>query len=248
MRLVVFLAVVGALTIHAFHILFDAPGWGFVAALVLFILGMSASARTPTEEQKRVGSFPVKDSAGIERPLALSSPAAVAMVSMAVMVGIGVGWLIWGRHDNELSAGDFVNVQDQRLLATAPLKAVLETVPSGRTLAPLGGEKDTQFRAKMTFRSQTRAYCRQYEVAHGARKRMAGIACRIPGGDWSVMLQSLLPPSVSGVTVAASAGQNAALDAAIGAIIDGDPLVGEAEAAIMRNGWTPINKKSPWRE
>jgi hypothetical protein len=27
------------------------------------------------------------------------------------------------------------------------------------------------------------------------------------------------------------------LDAVIGALIDGDSIIGEAEAAIMRNGW-----------
>jgi surface antigen len=242
MGLVVFLAVVGALTIHAFHILFDAPGWGFVVAFVLFILGMNASPRSQTEEQRRVRSLPLEDGAGMQRSLALSSPASAVMASMAVIVGIGVGWLLWGRSGDEPSAGDFVEVQKRRLLATAPLKAVLETVPSGRALVPLGGGKDTQFRATMTFQNQTRAYCRQYELTRGGRARLAGIACRIPSGDWMVMLEALLPLSASGVTVPASAGQNAALDAAIGALIDGDPLVGEAEAAIMRNGWTSISK------
>jgi hypothetical protein len=232
MGLVVFLAVVGALTIYAFHFLFDAPGWGFLAALALFILGMDASARSQSGGQKSPRRL----------PLPPSSRAAATAAGVAMIVGIAVGWLVWGRRGEELSASDFVRVENQRLLATAPLKAVLDTVPSGRTPVPLDDRRNAHFLVKMTFQNQTHGYCRQYELAMGERPRMAGIACRIPSGDWLVMLQSLLPPSRSGVTVPASAGGNAALDAAISALIDGDPLIGEAEAAIIRNGWAPIKK------
>jgi hypothetical protein len=223
MGLVAFLAVVGALTIYAFHTLFDAPSWGFIAALALYIVGMNASGRFRTEEQNRV--------------LIIRKPTATLAVSIGVVLGIGLGWLLRDIGGDELSPNLFLKVQRHRLLATAPLQAALETVPSGGTLISLGGGKDAQFRAKMTFRNESRDYCRQYELALGARERIAGIACRTPSGDWSVALQSPLPPSASGVTVPASAGQNAALDAVIGALIDGDPLIGEAEATIMRNGW-----------
>jgi surface antigen len=235
MGLVVFLAVVGALTIYAFHILFDASVWGFIVALVLFILGVNASDRPHTDEHKRVGSLPVRDRAGTERLLAIKNPTAARAASMAMVIGIGLGWLLRGMGNEALSGAAFLRVQNQRVLAIAPLKAVLETVPSA-TPAPLGG-KDAQFQAKMTFRNESGNYCRQYELVLSAHERMAGIACRIPGGDWSVMLQSLLPRSASNLTVPASAGRNAALDAAIGALIDGDPLVGEAEATIMSSGW-----------
>ncbi len=237
MGLVVFLAVVGALTIYAFHTLFDAPAWGFIVALVLFILGMNASHRSGPEEQERVGRFPAQDKTGMQRFPAMGNPAAALSFGIALIVGLGLGWLLWGLHAEELSASLFVRVQDQRLLATAPLKTALETVPSGSALVPLESRRNAQFRAKITFRNESRNYCRQYELTLGSRERMVGIACRIPSGDWSVALQSLLPPSVSGVTVPAGAGQNAAFDAAIGALIEGAPLVGEAEAVIMRNGW-----------
>jgi len=237
MGLVVFLAVVGALTIYAFHTLFDAASWGFIAALVLYIVGMNASGRFGTEEPNRVRRFPAKDRARTERLRVIRKPTATLAVSIGVVLGIGLGWLLRGIGGDELSRNLFLKVQHHRLLATAPLQAALETVPSGGTLISLGGGKDAQFRAKMTFRNESRDYCRQYELALGARERIAGIACRTPSGEWSVALQSPLPRSASGVTVPASSGQNAALDAVIGALIDGDPLIGEAEAAIMRNGW-----------
>jgi surface antigen len=237
MGLVVFLAVVGALTIYAFYTLFDAPSWGFIAALVLYIVGMNASGRFGTEEQIRVRRFLAEDRAGTDRSLAIRKPTATLAASIGVVLGIGLGWLLRGIGGDESSPNLFLKLQHQRLLATAPLRAALETVPSGGTLISLGGGKDAQFRVKMTFRNESRNYCRQYELALGVRERIAGIACRTPSGDWSVALQSPLPPSALGVTVPASAGQNAALDAVIGALIDGAPLIGEAEAAIMRNGW-----------
>jgi surface antigen len=237
MGLVTFLAVVGALTIYAFHTLFNAPIWGFIAALILFIVGMNASDPFRTDEQNDINHFPAKDGAGTERSLVIQMPTAALAASIGVVVGIGLGWLLAGIGGDELSPNLFLKVRHQRLLATAPLQAALETVPSGGALIPLGGGKDAKFRAKMTFRNESHDYCRQYELALGARDRIGGIACRTPGGDWSVALQSPLPPSASGVTVPAGGGQNAALDAVIGALIDGTPLIGEGEAAIMRAGW-----------
>jgi hypothetical protein len=76
MGLVVFLAVVGALTIYAFHTLFNAPIWGFIAALSLFIVGMNASDPFRTNEQN--DHFAAKDGAGTERsPQQRSRPASV---------------------------------------------------------------------------------------------------------------------------------------------------------------------------
>jgi hypothetical protein len=241
MGLVAFLAVVGALTIYVFHTLFDAPGWGFIAAFILFILGMNASDRIQTEEPQPVYNPPVNDRARTERMLGLGHPTAAVAITIPLIVGIGLGWLLRGIRDGELSSRSFVTLQNHGLLATPPLKAALETVPSGSALVPLEGGKNAQFRAKMTFQSQSHDYCRQYELANAARERVAGIACRIPSGDWAVALLSLLPPSASGGIVPAGAGPNVTLDAAIGALIDGDPLVGEAEAAVMGSGW----RKSP---
>ena len=237
MGLVVFLATVGALTIYAFHTVFDAPGWGFLAALVLFILGMTTSDRAPPAEPNGVSSVQSNERAGRETALPFRTSRAALAAGLAMIVGIGLGWLLRDVRGEAGPAGSFVNVQDSRLLATPPLKAALETIPSSDTPVSLGRGKHAQFRAKMTFQNERHSFCRQYELALGGHERMGGVACRIPGGDWSVALHSFLPPASLGKTVPASAGQNAALDAAIGALIAGDPLVGEAETAIMRNGW-----------
>jgi hypothetical protein len=237
MGLVVFLGVVGALTLYAFHALFDAAGWGFIAALVLFALGMNASHHPQLDEQQGASQLAVRDRARANLLSATGSPIAALKASLAAVLGIGAGWLLWAYDSHEVPTSSFMKMQNERLLAAAPLRAALESVPSGGATALLGERQKAQFRAKMTFQNATRDYCRQYEFVLGDRGRMAGIACRIPGGDWAVVLQSLLLPSTPGAIVPAGSQYDAALNAATGALMDGNPLIGEAEAAVMHNGW-----------
>jgi hypothetical protein len=236
MGLIAFLAVVGALTIYAFHTLFAAPGWGLLTALVLFVLGMTAPDRIQPARQGDLKSLPAADERQSERLPVLRNASAVFVASIAVMIGVAMGWLIRGADNNKTSTNSLVRLENEGLVATVPLKAALDTIPSSNRLVPIPGGKPAQFRALMTFQMQEGGYCRQYELALNARDRTAGVACRIPSGDWSVMLQFRQPPSTSGRIVPAS-GQNTVLNAAINALIYGDPLVGGAEAAIISNGW-----------
>jgi hypothetical protein len=237
MGLVVFLAVVGALTIYAFHTLFDAAGWGFLAALILFILGMNASHRPQPAKSEDAGQFPVRDRAWDEPALAMRGLAVGITACLALVVGIGVGWLLWGRGTDDMPASSLIKMQNGRLLAAVPLSAALETLPSGGSPVPLEGREETQFQAKMTFQNAAHDYCRYYELVPGDRMHTAGIACRGPGGSWSVVLQSLLRSPTSRAIVPAGNQHSAPLDAAASALIDGDPLSEREEAAVMRNGW-----------
>lgn len=236
MGLIAFLAVVGALTIYAFHTLFDALGWGSLAAVILFVLGMTASDRIDPAKQSNLKSTPIADNRKSERVPVIRNAYTLFTASMAMTVGIGLGWLLRGIDNDETSTKPFTKMENERLVATVPLKAALDTIPSSSSLVSVPAGKPVQFRALMTFQTRDRGYCRQYELALGAQERMAGIACRSPSGDWSVLLQSPRPPSTPGRIVPAS-GHNAVFDAAINALIDGDPLVAEAEAAIINNGW-----------
>lgn len=166
-------------------------------------------------------------------------PAALA-ASVAVVAGIGLGWLLRGAPGGpETALGPFVQLEKQHLVASGPLRTALESTASGSaTTVALADREDARLLVKMTFQNEAGDYCRQYEIAAPSRERIAGVACRV-GGQWSVAMQALLPPSVSAAerTVPADASQNGAMDAAIGAIIAGDPVVGEQEAVIIRNGW-----------
>ena len=237
MGLVAYLAVVGALIVYAFHVLFDALVWGFIVALIIFILGMDASARDWLRGIEPAHSLAIEKDVRIKRVLAPRNGQGAILASIAVGLGITLGWLLGKFGDDRLSARLFIALHNDRLLATAPLKAALEKIPSSGALIPFGTRENVQFRAKMTFENQSGAFCRQYELAFEERERLAAIACRLPDGNWEVVLQSLLPLIKAGVTVPAGASQGAALDAATGALASSDPFVGQAEAAIMNNGW-----------
>src|SRR5687768_6776315 len=141
MGLVVFLAVVGALTLYAFHTLFDAAGWGVIAALVLFALGMNASHPPRLDEQHGASQLAVRGRAWAMPASANGSLIAALKAGLAAIVGIGVGWLLWAYDSYEVPTSSFMKMQHQRLLATTSLRAALESVPSGGAPAPLGGRQ-----------------------------------------------------------------------------------------------------------
>jgi len=176
---------------------------------------------------------------GARRFPASWNAATALAASLAIVIGVGLGWLLRGATgDNETAASQFASVEGQRLLARGPLERALEAASSGKAVpvALAGGEATLQI--KMTFRNEAGDYCRQYDIAAPTHERFAGIACRADG-RWAVTMQALLPPSsaASARTVPAGAGNNSAVDAAIGAMIEGDAVVGDEEAAIIRGGW-----------
>jgi hypothetical protein len=153
-----------------------------LAAFILFILGMSSSDRAVSEEQPN-GRPRATQIVGPERLVVMRRAPAALALAVVLLVGIGLGWLLRETAIAEVYASAFVKVQNQRLLATMPLKATLESAPSGGLPVSLRGGKRAQFRAAMTFENKSRDYCRQYEFVLATGERMAGVACRSPSGD-----------------------------------------------------------------
>ena len=157
--------------------------------------------------------------------------------SLALLVGLGLGWLARGGPETGVVA-DLVRADGSRLIAQGALQEVLETLPSGReTVVSLDG-RALALEVKMTFEDQSGSYCRQYRINGAPSASYSGIACRT-GKEWAVRIQAHLPPASSAVerTIPADSGASAAMDAVIGAWISGNPLVGEEEAVLMRKGW-----------
>src|SRR5262249_42812105 len=148
--------------------------------------------------------------------------------SVAIVFGMGVGWLLRGEAaSHPMRPGSLVQIERNSLIALGPLKKALETVPSGQGIVATGSDGNPfRLGLKMTFQNQSGDYCRQYQIAPVTAERYTGIACRT-GDDWAVRIQALVPPSATAAdqTIPASGG-NVAMDAAIGALVDGDPLVG----------------------
>ena len=159
--------------------------------------------------------------------------------TVAVVFGMGVGWLLRGEAaSHPMRPGGLVQIERNSLIALGPLKKALETVPSGQGIVATASDGNPfRLALKMTFQNSGGDYCRQYQIAPVTAERYTGIACRT-GDDWAVRIQALVPPSAAATdqTIPASGG-NVAMDAAIGALVDGDPVVGEQEAAIMARHW-----------
>lgn len=184
------------------------------------------SLRTPFTPQFRVLQF---------RDLIPALAASVAMI-----VGIGFGWILHGQTEGKgVLLDEVVGIEGSRLIARGPLQSTLETSPSGPQVA-VTSPQGKQFRlsVKMTFQNAAGDYCREYRIASASPERYAGLACR-SGGQWTIRIQALLPParSASEQTIPAGATGDAAIDTAIGALIEGDPLAVTDEAALISRSW-----------
>ncbi|MGF1621953.1 MAG: cupin domain-containing protein [Rhodomicrobiaceae bacterium] len=167
-----------------------------------------------------------------------SGPAAMA-ASVAVVLGLGLGWLLAGGPDADAVAmEDLVRTDGRRLVARGPLESALQSLPSGEeaALSPEGGT--ARLGVTMTFRNQAGDYCRQYRIEASSHD-YSGIACRT-GEEWAVKIHALVPPRISASEQPVPAGgeAEAAIDAAIGSLISGNPLAVEDEARLREKGWT----------
>ena len=165
-----------------------------------------------------------------------SSRAALA-ASVALLAGIGFGWLLHGElAGNSASPQELVRANGGRLIASDVLERSLESQPSGREVAA-GSNGLANVSVKMTFQNTAGEYCRQYQVTAQQSQHYVGMACHVDG-VWRVDFQTPTPPARSAVaqTVPAS-GSSELMDAVIGAVIAGDPLSGPDEAALLNRRW-----------
>lgn len=171
-----------------------------------------------------------------ERLGALFQPAAIFALATALIAGIAAGWLTGGLGRGEAAVwSNLVRVEDRSIRAEAPLKMALESQPSGNGVEL--GEGGARIKVELTFRNEAREYCREYKIEVMPATRYGGIACRDGNGEWSVLIQALLAPSGAPRAFVPAGSRGAPLDAAALAIMDGDPLGSNDEAAIIAKGW-----------
>jgi anti-sigma factor RsiW len=124
---------------------------------------VTAQARAPVEASrpKHAGAAALKARFAVQRPMPAWNITALA-ASVAVVAGIGLGWLLHGVASSDGTGGsDFVEIENQRLLAHGPLLGALETARSGSTTTvALGSGEEAQLRVRMTFQNEAREYCR----------------------------------------------------------------------------------------
>lgn len=171
-------------------------------------------------------------------------PAAMA-ASVALLVGAALGWSLNSRPvvTSQLSRG-FVTFSDGSLLAQGALRELLE---GARSDAPVAAKtvdgKAWKLSASFTFRSTKQSPCRRYEIS-GSAGRFAGYACRSGEGQWLVRAHANLATKVPNSKAFAPAGgdEDAALEAAIRAAMDGDVYQSGEEAELIARGWNAVGK------
>jgi hypothetical protein len=199
----------------------------------------AAWANAPAFRPRRTdgAAFIAQRLRGLRVP-AWNAPAALA-AGLALCIGMGLGWLLRGGPVDEDSVYGLVQADSNRLIARGALARGLETSRSGSDITTVeDASGQARIRVRMTFRNEARDFCRQYEIATAAAARHSGVACRI-GGQWVVTVQALLPPSQPAPDriVLAGSGDNAVMEAAVGAMIEGDPLGRDEETAVLGKGW-----------
>jgi anti-sigma factor RsiW len=164
---------------------------------------------------------------------------AALAASLALLAGIGLGWLLHGgvAGTSALPSHEVVRSDGERLIAGGVLRDALESLPAGGA-EPGAHGSSTEVSVKMTFQDTAGHFCRQYQLSASQSQHYAGVACRVDG-VWRVDFQALVPPAPSSARhmVPASASSEI-MDAVLGAIIAGDPLGSDDEAALIKKRWT----------
>jgi hypothetical protein len=162
-----------------------------------------------------------------------------AVASVATTIGVGLGWLLHRDTPGQgIMFASLVQAEKSRLIARWPLQHSLDTLHSGtETKLTLPGPQEAELKVKMTFRDETRDYCRVYEIETSSAERYAGVACRM-GDQWSVRMQAMFPPSDESSGQLTPAGvNNPAMNAVVRELIDDGPLSATEEAAVIGKGW-----------
>ncbi len=143
---------------------------------------------------------------------------------------------------SSLTPVQVVSIKDGHIEAGGVLQRALETMPSRmRTEASSSGsEQSASVMLRLSYRSPSNAYCRQYELRLPTGEGFAGIGCRTGDGTWQV--QSHVPIG----TVAAADGQktspaSGAIPPEIASIVErtGQALSDSEEKAALSSSWAP---------
>ena len=164
----------------------------------------------------------------------------LAAASVAILAaGIGIGSLMQGSaHRGSTELCKLIKLTDDHMVALQPLQIVLDTLPSGKEAAiPFSEGKSSKMAVQLSFMDHSQNYCRRYEIGLSSGLRYGGIACRLDG-EWKIEMHAVLPPPHTQPGKISPAGnESRALEAAVIAVMDGDALGREDEAAIIRRGW-----------
>lgn len=195
--------------------LLDEPLPAELKATVERMVAEKTSPRTATGGT--VVSFP-RRAANERRTNRWLVPIAASLA--AIVAGFGGYWL---RGSGEPPL-DGLQVAD---ISGPVLDDALATVASGEERQLPGSNQ--RFRAIATFRDNTQALCREFEVDSADRSTVVSVAC-LTGAEWRVTFAVTAPGDSGGYAPASS---TETLDAYLTAIVAGPPLEAAEEAKAL---------------
>ena len=146
---------------------------------------------------------------------------AALAASVALMLGLGFGYLI--PADTPAGSAD----PDWQLLASH-----LETAPSGTSLRVTA---DTQLVNRFSFVDQKDTYCRQFAL-QTASNVSENVACRVNGG-WELIASAQISRVYNQGEYSLASGTGL-LDSTLDAMMSGQALSLEDEAALIEQRWS----------
>jgi len=162
-------------------------------------------------------------------------PWPVALLASAVWGAVAVG--VWSATQGGGDSGaDAAWAATSQLVDDGRVLAVLQAAPSG---LPVVVHHST-FEVLATFEPEPGRYCREVQETRqqGVRVDVAAVVCHRADGAWQVEFaaQQRQP---DGLFQTASDAVHAAVDRHVQAFAQPEPLSDEAEAHLIRRGWTP---------
>lgn len=163
---------------------------------------------------------------------------------LALVFGTALGWGIHqGRFMPPADDIALVRVVDGALQASGGLATLLETAESGSSQA-VAGSDGARASARLTFRTASGGYCRQYVFSETKGGAYEGIACRGEDGAWVIQVHAptSTPPPLADVIVPASGVGSPLVEAVADNLIAGDVLGKAEEAKALSARWSTPSK------
>ena len=192
---------------------------------------------------------------GNDRPTPMPVPADVVQFKPAPRISSPTGandnsplrrfaWPLGGALAASIAAAmvltGYPTPDSSAVVADARFAQAMEQLPSrGELVLPDRGRVSPV----LSFAAADGRYCREFAIRGGPRPG-GGIACKGPPG-WSIEARSTLPGAAPDDARIVTAGgpDGAALDAAYARLGASDPLSGEAERALIAQGWKNASTK-----
>jgi hypothetical protein len=169
------------------------------------------------------------------------APQFASAFGLAALLTVGgvAGWML-GHESGVGKSPALVALDKGELVASGALLAALETTPSRAADAPVSGVSPL-----LSFHGRDGSFCRQYRASGQEGQMFSGVACRQAAGAWRITAHLETPRTAAkndGYKTASGPGAEA-LNLIVDALVEGDVLGAEDEAAAIARKWAPATKQ-----